>query len=313
MANCKDTIQDSVLGLCYRVSIRAVYQTTIEEQVRSELQKRAEQYTGEANSNADRPTSPSRPSPTSPSRPASRSRHTSRSRPTSRSRHTSRSHYTSRSRHTSRGRRTSRSHYRSRSRARHSRGRRSHSRSGHRRDRRHDRRSRSRRSPSARSQRRTPPRETSKDRKAREKKEEADRKKHEAELKKEEREREAARKKHEREKEAARRKSDKQEEQKRKKASELGQRISAKLAGITKALDRDVRDKDISKVPAWCKKQASDTLTELNAVPEKCQASIADRGVTPMTITVEDCEVLDKKAKAAVSMLSTMLKAARHA
>ena len=72
-------------------------------------------------------------------------------------------------------------------------------------------------------------------------------------------------------------------------------------------------DKDISKVPAWCKKQAPDTLKELNAVLEKCQASIADRGVTPMTITVEDCEVLDKKAKAAVSMLSTMLAAARHA
>ena len=78
-------------------------------------------------------------------------------------------------------------------------------------------------------------------------------------------------------------------------------------------MDRDVRDKDISKVPAWCKKQASDTLKELNAVLEKCQASISDRGETPMTVTVEDCEALDKKAKAAVSMLNTMLTAARNA
>ena len=128
-------------------------------------------------------------------------------------------------------------------------------------------------------------------------KEEAERKKADAARKKQEREEEAARKKREREDAAIRRKDEAKEEAERRKTVALAQRVAAKLSGITKPLERDTKDKDVKKVPQWCKKQAMDAVKDLNEMLAASQIAIDTRGETPLRCTVDEAEALDKKAK----------------
>jgi len=300
-ANCTDFEDHKILGRCYRVVIKGVWSTTIEEAVRKEILNSKRPNLGKKRSVSKSPAAnaplpqleDSKEEEAKDSRkPLARGRSPTASPPKKKRRH-SPSATRSPSQRRSRGSKAERDRSRSSGssgggkRKSKNAGRRSPSSRPRSRDRRGDNSNKRGRSYSRGNRRRGHSRSHSREKRRREEKERKERCRAEAE-------------------------AERAEAKERKQNQQKAVRVLSKIHTILPGLERDTKDKAMKHVPEYGADPAKKSVQALKALKDQCDAVVASRGDKALEEGIDEVEQVCKAAVQNASLLSNLLRTAHQ-